>query len=152
MHCPLADNLIDKATLIDSTRQSSGLWNVQLSYFPLYSYYDSAMLDQQLLATWRAGSWNGVDTIGQYTLQLLKIEYDETIAAVRFSPGGRFAGTARDLSVLAGSGTRVYSVLGRAARLVVEPKAVAPRAAGYYILRAPDGEGVLQLQGVELPR
>ncbi|MBD3243394.1 MAG: hypothetical protein GF331_22580 [Chitinivibrionales bacterium] len=130
------------AYLIDSTRSMSGLWGVAYEYFHVVSHFDSATLDNSLLASWRAEEWNGDSRRGKYILQLIKVDYDTTRPAVRFRSHGRVP---LALTGATGGNVTVFDPLGRVVATL--PKGVAvPRSRGCYILRLQRGERALSVK------
>jgi hypothetical protein len=125
------------ATLVDSAKQTSGLWRVGSMYYPVTAtYYDSAGLDQSMLQAWRDTAWDEGTRHGIYTLQMIKLEYDTTQPAVRFGPRDR-AIRRQVVSVNGVTEAAVFDVRGRVVHGMARSSAAAlPARSGFYIVRA----------------
>lgn len=141
------------ASLVDSTQQSSGLWQVAMSYFPWYAYYDSSALANNLLQTWRATEWNDSNRRGKITLQLVKVTYDTTWDSSAVILREPIAAALHGILLVGDARVDVFDPLGRTVgRVPRGVEAVLPRAAGLYIVQVRTRDGALQLPRVQTAR
>jgi hypothetical protein len=127
--------------LLDSVRNpSTGRWAVGGMYVPdAQAGYDSAAIDAALRAVFPLTGYDDVNHHGALTLQLLKLTYDTTQAAVSFHPGQNALTSARGLSVMSGKAALVYDIMGRVVgRLTPANRLSLPSGSGYCIVRSQD--------------
>lgn len=135
------------ALVRDSVKQTAA-WGIRIggSYAP---DYDSAQLSAALYAVVRdpAKTYDGTNLIGRYTVQMLKLTYDTTTAAVAWRPQAQ-RGAAANMLREAGT-VRVFDLNGRAVSGVARVAGtMVSGVAGVYLVEGATRAGVVRAPAV----